>query len=807
MIKNYFTIALRNLWRSKGFSFINILGLAIGIATCLLIVLYVLHELSYDRYNEKADQIVRVTFKGKLNGESLTVALAAAPVAKTLKNDFPEVLEATRLRHNNSPFISYEDKTFKEKSLAYVDSNFFQVFSIPFLKGDPKTALIAPKSLVLTLATARKYFGHEDPIGKVLLVGSQKEAYQVTGLIDKVPSNSHFHMDLFGSLSTLEEAKQNFWFGINFNTYLVLPKGYDYHQLEAKLPQVVNNYMGPDVQRFMGVSLEEMRKKGDEVGLFLQPLTDIHLRSDYAFELEPGGDIRYVYIFAAIAVFVLLIACINFMNLSTAGAAKRAKEVGIRKVLGSVQSQLVRQFLLESILMTLLALLLGIGLMKLSLPLFNRLTGKELDFAWWTNPAVLLGLLLFGLLVGIISGSYPAFFLSSFRPIAVLKGKLTVGRESLGLRSALVVFQFFISIALMVCTVTVYQQLQYMQSKKLGYDTSQVLVIHDSYALGSNEEVLKKQLQAHPQVVNASISGYVPVGDSYNNNNLFQPEDNPDRNVAMRQYGVDHDYVPTLGMEMALGRNFSQDFPTDSSAAIINEAAVQLLGWGKDPLNKRLITLVDEKGTKRAFNVIGVVKDFHFESLHQKIGPLVMFLGNNSGSLLVKTNTRDIAGFLSALKTKWNGFSPKGPFAYSFLDERRDAVYQAEKTIGQTLSVFAGLTIFIACLGLFGLATFTAQQRIKEIGIRKVLGAGVTNLVLLLSGDFLKLVGIAFVIATPVAWWAMSQWLEDFAYRISIGWWVFAIAGLAALLIALFTVSYQAIKAALTNPVKNLRTE
>jgi putative ABC transport system permease protein len=557
----------------------------------------------------------------------------------------------------------------------------------------------------------------------------------------------------------------------------------------------------------MGVSLEEMRKKGDEVGLFLQPLTDIHLRSDYAFELEPGGDIRYVYIFAAIAVFVLLIACINFMNLSTAGAAKRAKEVGIRKVLGSVQSQLVRQFLLESILMTLLALLLGIGLMKLSLPFFNRLTGKELDFAWWANPAVLLGLLLFGLLVGIMSGSYPAFFLSSFRPIAVLKGKLTVGRESLGLRSALVVFQFFISIALMVCTVTVYQQLQYMQSKKLGYDTAQVLVIHDSYALGSNEEVLKKQLQAHPQVVNASISGYVPVGDSYNNNNLFQPEDNPDRNVAMRQYGVDHDYVPTLGMEMALGRNFSRDFPTDSSAAIINEAAVQLLGWGKAPLNKRLITVVDEKGTKRAFNVIGVVKDFHFESLHQKIGPLVMFLGNNSGSLLVKTNTRDIAGFLSSLKTKWNGFSPKGPFAYSFLDERRDAVYQAEKTIGQTLSVFAGLTIFIACLGLFGLATFTAQQRIKEIGIRKVLGAGVTNLVLLLSGDFLKLVGIAFVIATPVAWWAMSQWLEDFAYRISIGWWVFAIAGLAALLIALFTVSYQAIKAALSNPVKSLRTE
>jgi putative ABC transport system permease protein len=457
--------------------------------------------------------------------------------------------------------------------------------------------------------------------------------------------------------------------------------------------------------------------------------------------------------------------------------------------------------------MTLLALLLGIGLMKLSLPLFNRLTGKELDFAWWSNPTVLLGLLLFGLLVGILSGSYPAFFLSSFRPIAVLKGKLTVGRESLGLRSALVVFQFFISIALMVCTVTVYQQLQYMQSKKLGYDTSQVLVIHDSYALGNNEEVLKKQLQAHPQVINASISGYVPVGDSYNNNNLFQPEDNPDRNVAMRQYGVDHDYIPTLGMEMALGRNFSKDFPTDSSAAIINEAAVQLLGWTKDPLNKRLITVVDEKGTKRAFNVIGVVKDFHFESLHQKIGPLVMFLGNNSGSLLVKTNTRDIAGFLSSLKAKWNGFSPKGPFAYSFLDERREAVYQAEKTVGQTLSVFAGLTIFIACLGLFGLATFTAQQRIKEIGIRKVLGAGVTNLVLLLSGDFLKLVGIAFVIATPVAWWAMNQWLEDFAYRISIGWWVFATAGLAALLIALITVSYQAVKAALTNPVKSLRTE
>jgi putative ABC transport system permease protein len=805
MLKNYLVIAFRNLLRQKGYTAIHILGLSIGITICLLIMLFVKDELSFDRYHEKAEQIYRVIMKGKLNGESFGFPLGAAPMAQTLRKDYPEVLEATRLRKNGSPFVTYGDKTFKEDAFVYADSNFFQVFTIPFLKGDPKTALIEPNSIVINKAIARKYFGNEDPIGKLLAFKAWNTTYKVTGLIDKVPGNSHFHFDLFASMNGLEEAKQPEYIGFNFPTYLVLPKGYDYKQLESKLPQVIERYVGPDLQKFMGMNLEDYKKKGDDIGLFLQPLTDVHLRSDYTFELETGGDIRYVYICIVIATFMLLIACINFMNLSTAGAARRAKEVGIRKVLGSVKEQLVGQFLTESILLAGFALLVSILLVNLSLPLFNALADKELTITMLIDPVILPGLLLFSILVGILAGSYPAFFLSSFQPVAVLKGKLSLGSRTIGLRSALVVFQFVISTILIIGTTVVYKQLTFIQDKKVGYDKEQVVVLHDTYVLKQREEVFRSQLVKDPRILHASISGYIPAGPTNNNNSVVQPEGNNQQNVLTQQYRVDYDYIPALNMQMVQGRNFSRDFPTDSSAIIINEAAMKAFNWTNEALNKEVINLMDMKGTKRNYRVIGVVKDFHFESLHRQIAPLVMFLGNNSGSIIVKAKTRDIHGVVKSLENQWSQFTADVPFSYSFLDERFAKTYEAEQKIGKILAVFAGITIFVACLGLFGLAAFTAQQRTKEIGIRKVLGASVLNIVVLLSKEFSKLVLIACLIAIPASWYMMNKWLEDFAYRIDIGVEVFIIAGIVALLIAWLTVSYQSIKSALSNPVKSLR--
>ncbi|MBC6989062.1 ABC transporter permease [Hymenobacter sp. BT491] len=804
MFRNYIKIAFRNLWRNKAFAAINISGLALGIATCLIIMLFVRNELSYDRYNEKADRMVRVVFRGSVQGEKMKESSVMPPVARTLLAEYPEVEQATRLSLGGAPRITYGDKSFKERDIAMVDSNFFQVFTIPLLQGDPKTALVQPNSIVISRATAQKYFGKANPMGKVLTFKDWNKTYKVTGVFDKVPINSHFHFDIFGSLASVPDAKSSSWMTSNYITYLVLPEGYEYKKLEAKLPQMVEKYLGPQLQQAMGMSFTQFRQKGNDLGLFLQPLTDIHLRSDFTNNLEPGGDVRYVYIFGAIAVFMLLIACINFMNLSTAGASRRAREVGVRKVLGSVKSQLVGQFLLESILLTMIALALALVLIVMALPVFNELAGKELGLDFTTDPWLVPGLLLFGVLVGILAGSYPAFFLSSFNPVAVLKGKFTSGKGSIGLRSGLVVFQFCISIVLIISTTVVYQQLHYIQNKKLGYDKDHVLVLPETWVLGKHAEAFRQLLLQDPRVVSVSTSGYLPAGPSFSNNFFVSTDDNPAQLTKTLRYEVDPQYIPTLGIRLAAGRNFSKAFSTDTAAVILNEMAARTFGWGKNALGHTL-SRSDNQGKKRTFRVIGVIRDFHFKSLHEPISPLLMTLGDNSGSVIAKVKTQDIAGLLASLKKQWSSFVPEEPFLYSFMDERFMQTYEAERKIGRILYIFAGLTIFVACLGLFGLATFTAEQRTKEIGIRKVLGASVTNIVGLLSRDFLRLVLIANLVAWPLAWWAINKWLQDFAYRVSIGWWVFALAGVAALLIALLTVSVQATRAAIANPVKSLR--
>lgn len=810
MIRNYFKLAFRNLWRNKVFTAINISGLAIGIAISLVIMLFIKNEWSYDRFNEKADRIVRIVFKGTVQGQAMKEANVMPPAAQTLLRDYPEVEAATRIRHGGSAIFSYGEKSFKEEGISFADANFFQVFTLPFIKGDAGTALLEPNTMVITKAIAQKYFGEEDPVGKLLEVKSENKAFKVTGVMEAVPENSHFHFNMFVSMAGWPDAKSDSWMTSGYFTYLLLKPGIEPQQLEAKLPQVVEKYMGPQLHQSMGFTLAEFRKKGNNIGLYVQRLTDIHLHSNLLpmTELEAPGDIRYVYIFAAVAIFMLLIACINFMNLSTAGASKRAREVGIRKVLGSAKTDLIRQFLFESILLTAFAMLLGIVLVYLTLPVFNHLTGKALSLGLTTNPWLIPGLVLFGLFIGVLAGSYPAFMLSSFNPVKVLKGRLTGGKATMGLRSGLVVFQFFVSILLIVGTVVVYKQLIYIQNKKLGYEKEQVIVMPETSLLGANENAFREQLLQDPRVLNVSNSGYLPAGPTYNNNFFVYTQD-PAEQVKTLRYDVDYNYIPTLGMQVIAGRNFSKAFGTDSTAVILNETAVKALGWNNTTALGQTISRAHKKdGTdKIIYHVVGIVKDFHFRSLHEQISPLVMSLSSYNGTMIVKAKTKDIAGLLTDINKEWVNLKASGPLMYSFLDERFKQTYEAEQKIGLILGISAGLTIFVACLGLFGLATFTAEQRTKEIGVRKVLGATVTSIVALLSRDFLKLVLIANVLALPLAWWIMDRWLQEFAYRINISWWVFVIAAFSAVLIALAAVGYHSIKAALMNPVRSLRGE
>lgn len=805
MLRNYLKVAMRNLWRNKSFSAINIFGLSAGISVCFIIMLFVQDELSYDRFNEKADRIVRVIFKASINGGKINESNVMPPVAQALKNDYAEVEEATRLRTGFSPKVTYADKTFKEGSLAFVDANFFNVFTLPFVKGNAKTALQQPNTVVITKEMANKYFGNEEAIGKVLTFNSYDNAlYKVTGVIEKIPANSHFHFDMLGSMESLPEAKQTTWLASNFFTYVVLKDGYNYKKLEAKLPGMVEKYMGPQILKEMGMSLSQFRSKGNGLGLALQPLTDIHLHGDSTSEFEAGGDVRYVYIFGAIAIFMLLVACINFINLSTASASKRAKEVGVRKVIGSGKFDLIKQFLLESVLLTLFALLVAFVFVQLALPVFNQLSGKNLTFGKDFWPIAVFVLL--GIVVGVLAGIYPAFFLSSFKPIAVLKGRPGTSTKSFGLRSSLVVFQFFISVCLIVGTIIVYQQMKYIQNKKLGYDKEQIMVLSNSYALGKNEQVFKEQLLKDPRVVNVTVSAYKPAGPTNSNNALAYPEGKENQLMKTLEYHVDEQYIPTLGMQIAAGRNFSNDFATDSSAMVINETAARAFGWASNAVGQKIVRQNSERGKDFSYTVIGVVKDFNFKSLHEPVTPLLMILKPEWG-VIAKVKTADMPGLLSSIKQQWEQFTTEEPFTYTFMDELYNKTYSAEEKTGRILNIFAVLTILVACLGLFGLATYTAEQRTKEIGIRKVLGASVTQVTNMLSKDFIKLVLISCIVAFPVSYWAMYKWLQDFAYRVSIQWWVFVITGIATVLLALLTISFQTIKAAIANPVKSLRTE
>jgi putative ABC transport system permease protein len=809
MFSNYLKIAWRNLLKNKTFSLINIAGLASGLACFILIVLYIHDELSYDRYHEKADRIYRVHSDIRFGGTDMNLSVTSDPMGATLKKDYPQVEQFARIYANEGAKLFKKENVFiTEDRVAYADSTLFDVFTFPAVAGDPKTALNEPNTVVINETTARKYFGSVDAaIGKTMECNDDRsKLYKVTAVIKDIPKNSHFTYDLFLSMDNVGYDFGNF-LSHNFHTYIVLQPGTDPKVFAKNFTQVVEKYLLPQARHFMKVeSMSDFEKTGNKLAYSIMPITDIHLYSDRLVELGVNGNIQYVYIFGAVALFILLIACINFMNLSTARSASRAKEVGIRKVLGTEKKFLIRQFLTESILTSFIALLLAIGASLLALSWFNNLAGKTFQMKDLLQPGFLLFLAAMPVLVGVVAGSYPAFFLSSFKPIRVLKGKFNTGFSKSNLRSTLVVFQFFTTILLITGTIVIYKQLRYIQTTKIGFNKDQVLIVDNPSMGRSTAESFRTEVAKLNAVKSASFGGFLPVTNSSRNDNTWSTEAvmTEQNGFNMQNWRIDYDYIPTLGMEIVKGRNFSSQYGSDSTGLIINESTAALLGSG-DPIGKKLYTSDGQNSI--VYTVIGVVRNFNYESLRKNVGPLCFRLGNNRWVTAFRVETKDMKSLLAQVESTFKKMAPGMPFSYNFLDESFDRMYRDEQRIGRVAFSFSFLAILIACLGLFGLATYMAEQRTKEIGVRKVLGASVSSIVQMLSKDFVKLVLLACLFAIPLAWWAMREWLQSFAYRVSIGWWVFAAAAGIALIITILTVSSQAIKAALTNPVKSLRTE
>ena len=809
MFKHNLLISYRNSLKNKGSFLINLIGLSTGIAACLAIMLFVVDEMSYDRFHENADQMARVILKAKLGDEQIREPSVPAPVAQTLVADFPEVLDATRIvTVSGLQKITYKEKALRKGKMVFVDPNFFELFTFPLLKGDASTALSEPNTIILTSEQARAQFGKEDPLNKVIDIEGQG-LYTVTGIIDPIPSNSHFHFDLFASMKGNEEAKNQNWLQGSYATYLLLAEGVNFALLENKFESLVEKHMGAQLENAMGISFDKFLASGNQVGLYLQALTDIHLHSDFTGpgDFKAGGDIQLVYMFMAIAVFMLLIACINFVNLSTASASKRVKEIGIRKVLGSKKGQLIRQFLTESFMYATLSMALGILLFGMALPYFNQLSGKSLQVDHLLSPQIIGALIFLTVLIGVLAGGYPAFFISSFKPIQAFKNRL-VSPGGKGIRSGLVVFQFIISVVLIIATLVVGRQMTYIQQKELGYDREQLIVVRDAYLLGNKVSAFKNELLQDPAIEAISNSFFIPAGPT--DNNLQNITTAREANVPKRTnfYLIDEEYIPVMGMEIVAGRNFSREFGADSSNILINETAIQAFGLEGDPIGQTLYRATDLEGGREMLTIIGVVKDFHARSLHEPIEPLIMRLNRREVSgLIVKAKSSDLPSLIASMESSWASFESGEVFDYAFLDELYNETYLKEQNMFSILRTFALLTILIACLGLFGLVTFTTELRVKEIGIRKVLGSSSIQIIRLLISEFLKLVGIAMLIAFPVGYICMNEWLGDFAYRIELDGWTFFLAGLITMCIAFFTVIVRSIQAANANPVESLRKE
>ncbi|HVI45002.1 MAG TPA: ABC transporter permease [Chitinophaga sp.] len=800
MFRNYLKIAARNLWRNKGFSAINIIGLAIGLAVCLLITLYVTDELSYDRFNEKAGRIYRVNADFLVNGSAFQERYTPGQLGAVLQQEFPGIENYVRiLAARQGILVKKGEQTFREKNIMLADSTLFNIFTVPMIAGDPRTALTQPDGMVISESAAVKYFGSTDVVGKTLLTDNTI-TYRITGVIRNFPAASHIHPDFIKAMVGTEESRNDNWMSDIFDTYLLAKPGPGEQEINRYLREATLRYMDKPLKAMTGSSIAEIEKSGGHFGYYAMPLTKIHLYSTLTNEIEPSGNIQYVYIFLVAAVLILLIACVNFMNLSTARSAGRSREVGVRKVLGSHRGNLVAQFLVESVVTSSIALVLAGGIAVLLLPFLNQMAGKEISTAVLLNRWLVPGAVGVVLVVGFLAGSYPAFYLSSFEPVKVLKGKLAAGMKAGGMRNALVVFQFSTAIILMIGTLVIYSQLDYIRNRKLGYNREQVLVLHDVSALGTHAKTLRQEVLQLPGVASGTMTRELPTtGMMYTGIYSKDAASSAGQVTGIFEWLVDADYIPTLGMRMAAGRNFMPNSPSDSSAVVINETAAKLLGF--TDINDKVLY-----SGHQPFRIIGVVKDFNAGSLRKKIPPIVMRLVEVRENMAFRISTANVPALIAQIEQKYHAAGDmKGqPFHYSFLDDNFNQLYKSEERTGRIFVSFAFFAIFISCLGLFGLVTYAAEQRTREIGIRKVLGASITGIVTLLSKDFLKLVVVAILVASPLAWLIMERWLQNFAYRISIGGWVFVVTALVAILLTLATVSFRAVKAALVNPVKSL---
>ena len=807
MIYNYLKIAFRNLLKYKFISFINLFGLTVGIACCLLILTYIINELSYDKFQPEANRTYRVTrsFRNAETGEmSLNLGTVSPPFAPLLINDFKEIEKITRLLPSGRSSLRYADKMFNEDNIYWGDEYFFDFFKVKLTKGNPAKALTDPYSVMMTEELARKYFGEEEPINKMIRMDNQINL-KVTGLYKPFLPNSHVHPEIVVSFNTLkdsaiygEENLRTNWGNNSFLTYIRLPENYDTRRLEKQFPAFLDRHMNEGGKY----------KTSQWTALALQKLTDIHLRSHLDYEAEENGDIKRVYVFSAIALFILLIAGINYMNLSTARSALRAREIGVRKVVGAQRKEIIAQFLSESVLVSWLAMILAFLLTWVALPWLNELSGQQLSIDILLRWNIIIPMLLVPFVVGILSGIYPALFLSSFHPVQVLKGLFKMGGGTISFRKILVTTQFAISIILIISTITVFRQMRYMQQKELGFDRTHIVNIPYNVALNDRFDAFRTELLSNSYIKNAGRSSRIPtgrlldaMGARIKRSDTLEPA-----NADIKFVSADQDFISTYGVKIVAGRDFSRDFSTDTGAFLLNEAAVKALSFkaNDDAIGK------DFGYGNRTGKVIGVFNDFHFESMHQRIVPLVLLVprsANNYNNTSIKISGTNIPAALAHIEKTWKKFLPETPYQYTFLDENFERLYVSEQRQKTIFTFFAFIAIFIACLGLFGLSAFAISQRIKEIGIRKVLGADVNTIVALLSKDFLKLVLLAAIIAFPIAWYAMDSWLQDFAYRINVAWWVFVIAGIIAGIIAFLTISFQAIKAAIANPVKSLRSE
>jgi putative ABC transport system permease protein len=796
MFRNYFKTAWRNLWKNKLFSFINITGLTIGLTCCLLIALYIKHELSFDKFEKNGDRIARVIMQYSFNGSSASNEgnYTSVRVAAVFPKTFPEVESAIKMTEYNR-VVRYGDKMFDEKNFMYADSNFFTIFSFKLLSGNIHDALAGPYDIVLTESTAKKYFGDSNPINKTLRVGNDSNLYRVTAVMEDCPSNSQIQFDLLASFSSLgitPDYEDSYW-DANFITYLLLKNKNSIASLQAKLPAFMK---------------KEMEGKGATINFYLEPFNTIHLYSPYD-SFVPNNSITYIYILAAVALLILIIACFTYINLSTARSLERAKEVGVRKVIGALKKQLFGQFISESILLSLIAVALSLLLAALLLPYFNNLSNEQLHVKTIFSWSFILFSVAVAIVISFLAGLYPALILTKFKPVKVLKGAFKNTASGQVLRRSLIVFQFAISVFLIVSTFVILQQLYFIQHKKLGYNREHVLVLPLDNKMLDNIDVIKQQFKTNADVLSVSRCVRNPVegGGGYDMRSAAMPDD---EHIAVFANPVDEDFVNTVGMQLIAGKNFTQqdikDVAVDSGRLyhfILNESAAKQLGWTpQEAVGKKMFL-----DNARPGYVAGVVRDFNFQSLHNPVKPFVLFPEVRGHELLLKLNGQHLAQTISFLQSKWKELVPDRPFEYHFMDEDYDKLYQSEIRLGKIMKLFTGIGILLACFGLFGLSSYAMQQRTKEIGIRKVLGASVSNITALLAKDFIVLIAVSCVVAFPVAWWATHTWLQNYSYRVNISWWIFLLSGCIAILIALITVSFQAIRAAIANPTKSLRIE